>query len=1143
MKIKSALLATAMLLGATPAVAQNSRFNIEVPPQPLDASLVQLSRTMGLQVVFTDPAVRKFRAPRLRGEFTAGQALEQLLRGSGYDYRFTNANTVRIYKRQRRANAATAAPVRAAFMAGSQPAGTAGTAAQPQNQPQPDSPPPEAEENTEIVVTGSNIRGASDSGAIAVTTLSAEDIESFAASSTGEIFEYIAQAGSAEINGAADGPNDARGDVATINLRGLGTGNTLVLLNGRRIAAHAANQDIGSTPRQIVNVNAFPATGIDRVEVLRDGASALYGSDATAGVVNTILDADFNRLTGRIRYSGLEGTGQREFSAGAGVGFRFNQDRTRLFLSGSYLKRNGLFASELGPQFNSVDKRAFLGDSPFATDTLDFRNTSTSSPFGTFRVGSVNSENVFVGQRVRQGTTALTNSSGLFHIQPCAFPGTRAEIGARPEGCMGIDDGSLDPGLRYDFNANQPNNSLGQGVNIANDPVTARGRQLMSRAERINAYAGAEHDLGNGLEAFAEALYYQASTDSNRAASPVDSGLAFLIIPASNYWNPFGPVGSPNRLPGLNPSDVPAGGRDVLIGNWRPTDLGPRFISTETKTYRVLGGLRGYFGNWDWESALATSGNWTSDTESNRISKTLLAAELAKSTPDAINPFGGPNANTQAQWDRVRISSTNTGRTSLTTADFRISNSEAFAGWAAPIGLAFGTEWRHDYYKEDRDPRLDGTIIFSDENVSGISDVVGVSPTRDSSAGRDVFSAFGEALIPLHRGEGPFVNDLTLQLAARGEYFNDLKDGAVKPKVALSWFPVRAFNLRAAYSQGFRVPNLVQLHRGDISRLNLGTEDYYRRDVTGDPLSTGDTYLASVRKSNPNLKNEDTETYVLGANLDLRKVLGSSAVKRLSLSVDYWRFEQTGVIGAFGDQEALALDFLLRQQGSSNPNVVRATPTATDIAAFDAYNAANPGATRTPAGPVLFVLDPYINLDKQVADGFDFGLASAFDVRGIGELRFGIEATYLKTLNVIRNELLAALATNPAFEGDFSELAVDRIRLNGNPRWRATATFGWESGDFELGGSVRYVSSFFDTSADITVDGQRQLFVVDENWRANLYGEYKLDVGSSDFRLRLGVNNVFNEPPPLADESLGYMPEYHSLEPRKFYVQLRANFR
>lgn len=1021
---------------------------------------------------------------------------------------------------------------------------TIALAASPAMAQQPAAPaaapaPPEEE----IVVTGSNIRGAFDSGAIAVSVLTVEELESFGANSTGELLAYIPQAGAAEINGAADGPNDARGDVATINLRGLGTGNTLVLLNGRRIAAHAVNQDIGSTPRQVTNVNAFPSSGIDRVEVLRDGASALYGADATAGVVNTILDSDFDRRRLTVRYSGVEGTGQHEFSIDGAIGFKFNEDRTRLLLTGSYFTRSGLYAGELGTQFNSVDKRAFLGDSPFATETTDFRNTSTSSPFGQYQTGSVNADGVFVGRRIRQGSTALTSTTGVFHIQPCSFPGTRATLRTGSEGCMGLDDAALDAALRYDFNANQPNNSLNEGVNIANDETTAKGRQLIPEADRINLYAIGEHDFGNGLEGFAEILYYKATTDSNRAAQPLDSGLAFLIVPKTNYWNPFGPVGSPNRLPGLNTTDAPAAGVDVLLQNWRPTDLGPRFISTDTKTYRFMGGLRGDFGAWNWEGALATSGNQTTDIESNRLSKTLLAAELAKSTPDAINPFGGPNANTQAQWDRARISSTNVGDTKLTTADFRISNAEAIQGWAAPIGLAFGAEWRNEYYSEDRDPRLDGTIIFSNENVSGISDVVGVSPTRDSSAHRNVLSAFGEALIPLHRGEGTFINDLTLQLALRGEYFTDIDAGAIKPKVALSWFPVRYFNLRAAYSGGFRVPNLVQLNRGDVSRLNLGVEDYWRSDVTGDPQATGVAYLPSVRESNPDLDNEDTKTLVAGASLDLAKVFGTPAVRRFIISFDYWRFEQTGVVGAFGDQEALALDFLLRQQGSFNPNVVRNDPTSEDLLAFAAWNAANPGDIRTAAGSIQFVRDPYINLDSQTADGFDMAISTQFDAGSWGKFRFGVEATYLMTLDVVRNDLLAALAENPEFEGEFPTLQVDRIKLDGNPQWRATGTFSWDLKNVGLGGSVRYVSGFTDTGADILVDGETVYWEVESDILLNLYGEYTFDIAKkSDIRIRVGVNNVLDSAPPLVDESLGYRPDYHSLKGREFYVQARASF-
>jgi outer membrane receptor protein involved in Fe transport len=294
----------------------------------------------------------------------------------------------------------------------------------------PQAPPPKVAEAPapieEIVVTGSNIKGASDSGAIAVSVLDIEALEAFGVNSTGELFENIAQAGSAEINGSADGPNDARGDVATINLRGLGTGNTLVLLNGRCIAAHAVNQDIGSTPRQITNVNAFPAAGIDRVEVLRDGASALYGSDATAGVVNTILDANFDRIRATLRYSGVEGTGSDEFQGDLAFGLKFNEGRSRILFTGGYFTRNGLYATELDGQFNTVDKRAFLGDDPFGTTTTDFRNTSTSSPFGQFQAGSVNSDGVFAGRRIRQGSTPLTSNTGVFHIQPCSFPGRRS---------------------------------------------------------------------------------------------------------------------------------------------------------------------------------------------------------------------------------------------------------------------------------------------------------------------------------------------------------------------------------------------------------------------------------------------------------------------------------------------------------------------------------------------------------------------------------------------------------------------------------------------------------------------------------------------------------------------------------------------
>jgi outer membrane receptor protein involved in Fe transport len=409
-----------------------------------------------------------------------------------------------------------------------------------------------------------------------------------------------------------------------------------------------------------------------------------------------------------------------------------------------------------------------------------------------------------------------------------------------------------------------------------------------------------------------------------------------------------------------------------------------------------------------------------------------------------------------------------------------------------------------------------------------------------------VYSAFAEALVPLHRGEGTWVNDLTLQLAVRGEYFDDISAEAVKPKIALSWFPVRGVNLRAAYSQGFRAPNLVQLNRGDVSRLNLGTEDFWRSDVTRDPLATGATYAASVRQSNPDLKNEDTETIVAGVIVDLTRMVEFDSVRDLRVSLDYWRFEQKNVIGAFGDEEALALDFLLRKQGSSNPNVVRSAPTADDLAAFAAWNAANPGDQRAAAGSVQYVIDPYINLDKQVADGFDLGFAVGLDAGAVGKFDFDLEATYLKTLDVFRNDLLSAIAANPNFAGSFDSLAVDRVRLDGNPKWRGAATLGWRKGRMGAGASLRYVGDFQDTGADVDVngDGIAEFWQAEEEVKVNLYGDYRFaEVGPLDgLRLRLGINNVFDEDPPLVDESLGYSPQYHSLKGREYYLQIRASF-
>ena len=166
----------------------------------------------------------------------------------------------------------------------------------------------------EIVVTGTQIRGANIAEALAVSVVTAEDIDVLGIDSGEELLAMIPENGQNFFNEAENisgGVNSARGDVGAYNLRSLGTGNTLSLLNGRRVVNSATFQteEVGGSfvPVNTANTNTIPVRGVERVEVLRDGASAIYGADAVAGVVNTVLKSDFEGLTVRVKHTEFDG--------------------------------------------------------------------------------------------------------------------------------------------------------------------------------------------------------------------------------------------------------------------------------------------------------------------------------------------------------------------------------------------------------------------------------------------------------------------------------------------------------------------------------------------------------------------------------------------------------------------------------------------------------------------------------------------------------------------------------------------------------------------------------------------------------------------------------------------------------------------
>lgn len=575
---------------------------------------------------------------------------------------------------------------------------------------------------TEIVVIGSQIRGADVAGNLPVTLLNEQDIDAIAATSGDELFRAIPQAGDVAFNESRDagGINDARGDVASINLRALGTGNTLVLLNGRRMVLHPGTQTENLVPVQSVNTNAIPVLGVRRVETLLDGAAAIYGSDAVAGVINTVLkdNLDGFRVTGEIGFT--EDSDQHEYQAAFEGGHTFNDGMTNISVFGSFTHRDPLYAAD---RFNarSSDMRPLVAGTPFEGDS-NFDNTSTDGVWGEFL--RLNSDYTRSSAIARVNGVALT-TSGAFHIQPSTNAGCIAP-GPAENTCWDnstLSTLSIDNNLKYDINTE---------------------RTILGRNQRLNLFTFVNHEFSNGIHFFGEAGWYHADFQSIREQETALSNQR-LIVPADAYWNPFGPLGSPNRIEGL--TGVSNNGVALELQDYRPIDAGPMIVDVVNDTYRFVAGVRGQLWGFDWETAGLYSKARTVDSM-RTISLTKFQEALSRTDASAYNPFNGGDPfdpqrrdstpNPQSVIDSFMVDISRANETELALADFKISTNDLFTLPGGRVGMAAGVEFRHETFFDDRDDRLDGTIVFTalDGSTNG-SDAMGASPTPDSRGARE----------------------------------------------------------------------------------------------------------------------------------------------------------------------------------------------------------------------------------------------------------------------------------------------------------------------------------------------------------------------------------------------------------------------
>ena len=961
------------------------------------------------------------------------------------------------------------------------------------------------EEMEEVVVVGSQMKGANITGSLPVSIISFDDIEATGVDSGDDLLEYVVEQGQnyfTEAEDASGGVNASRGDVGAYNLRNLGVGNTLTLMNGRRLVNSPGYQTelIGGdyVPTVSVNANLIPVTGIDRLEILRDGASAIYGADAVAGVVNNVLQTDFEGFDLTARVSSYDHFDAQDTKITAKWGAFFNEDATNVSVFFDHYDRDNINAQE-DPRWGAGDHRPFVDDdSPWKTST-SFRNTSAHSLYGQFDM--VNSSE-HSGESYNH---VWTDSNGEFEIFPLG-----------DEKCT---------------NRGHPVFDTGYGTCIAQDGNGALRSNFWGKTDvrselvRTNVVMFINHDMGNGTESFTELAYYQSDSDRIAHPSYAFSSSKHRVGPDNYYLNQLM----------VDVDGVPTAifaGQNLYIDNYRYEEV-PRLVNVEKETYRFLQGFRGSKGAWDWETAFVTSKATSDDVTSNRMSNNLLKEALYDSTPAAYNPFSaGVNSNIE----RTLIDVYRKGTSELTMIDFKISNQELLQLPAGDMGLLVGFEYRNEEMDDDRDPRLDGTITYTDyegDTYPLVADVLNSSPTGDVSGSRDVVSFFAEMQIPV-------TDSINVQAAVRSEDFSDYGASTVG-KLALGWEVVQGLDFRASASTAFRAPNIIQVNETTVVRS--GTR-YDRAAFQVNAVQSVDTVIDSdsrytiqrVAAGAAGLDAEESDNTSFGIVL--------TPMEGLVITVDTWKIEKDKTIGLFGRENQTVNDMLLRFDNGTNncdtfsgdPLVVREAPDEGDAAAFAA-------AGVCPFGEIKYIRNDYTNMALRTVEGTDVGIYYNFE-NSLGEFDVRYIGTFLDEFEQKASGDFAALQAKKDSGEIPDSIPIkgfgDLLGLDGIYDNKHTLRLSWDKGPFGLSFVALKKGSFEQTSLGIK---EGIAYVVPSMTTMNLTMSYDFDLMGSDARVRFSVRNLEDERAPTADRYYGYYADAHQDYGRNYYLDFRVKMR
>lgn len=1015
------------------------------------------------------------------------------------------------------------------------------------------------EEGGPILVTGSRIRQPNLESANPVAVITGQQVFETGNISVGDLLNELPQLRSTFSQQNGTRFLGTRG-LNLLDLRGLGTQRTLVLVNGRR---HVGSDVLSNGVS--VDTNTIPSDLIERIDVVTGGASAVYGSDAIAGVVNFIMKDDFEgiQLRGQAGISKYEDAGNQFVAITAGQNFG-SDGQGNIAISGEFAHSSDFYAPQRPSLRNS---RGFV---VVETDPA-------GSPNGA--AGGV--DRAFFND-IRSATIGLGGSVAVFQ-NPALAPCGTANGSAFTCSFQFQSDGSLIP---------QTGTRIGIGPNgnfLGGNGTSSREGQLLALSPDLQRYSVnliGHYEFSPAFVPFIEAKYVRSEAFGSQSG-PFFSQGATLGDPGGRERvrldNPYlspqaralltaqftGTTVNPNTGAGLSAASLAAQRAAVAAGTFRFSlrrnwlDFGIRDENITRETYRGVLGVKGDF-NDDWNYEVFANygehkekniikGNvniqryllgldTTRDTAGNIVCRSSLspsttisyvtgsplsagddprlAADIAACVP--INPFGQGSV-TQAARDYVLVDSVATGKiTQLNVGGFVSGDTSGFFNLpGGPVGFSVGAEYRRETLDYDLDDLTQEGYAFYNAIPSFTSPAF------------EVKEVFGEVQIPLLK-DVPFFKELTLRGNGRISDYKGATGTTYSYGGEVTWKPIQDITLRGTYARAVRAPNLSEVYSpagqnfapgfGDpCSARNLATGSATRVancTAAGRPAGYDFVYSSSLEISsggNPFLTEESSDSYTAGV------LLQPSFIPGLSLSADYYDITVNDVISSVSAQQIANLCY--DSPDLNNP--------------FCPLFTRNTAATG-PAGEIPFqilegsLLQSSANFAKLKVRGIDAQL----DYRYVeGDWTFNFSTVYT---HVLKNDQFTN-PQNPAFRNRIlDELGdpQDQVNFNASVKYK----------DFTLGYQFRWISSMYlNTYEDFnSINGlppQNADYAAVQRYPDTAYVDIRgaYDV-TEDFNIYFGVDNLFNRAPPYGLTGVGGGSGIYDNRGQYFYTGVVAKF-